>query len=163
VLAVASRSDLVFELSVSLLLSDAFLCIIAGRSWFLNLGLEAFAPSDIPINLSSPVKFILDIDDRSDSEWDVMYSCIDSDCLDDPDIDEFDVLPAVLLGVRGILVGDSGLSSMFPLFVATLVSVSCSLSSHSHWQDLHGYMGSSSCCSCSRQHLHFGGSLCWYL
>jgi hypothetical protein len=39
-----------------------------------------------------------------DSESDVMYSCIDSDCLDVPDIDEFDVLPAVLLGVRGILV-----------------------------------------------------------
>jgi hypothetical protein len=79
---------------------------------------------------------MLDIDDRSDSESDVMYSCIDSDCLDDPDIDEFDVLPTVLLGVRGILVGDSGLSSILPLFVATLVSVSCSLSSH--WQDLHG-------------------------
>jgi hypothetical protein len=113
---VASLSDPVVALSVSLL-SDAFLCIIIARrsSWFLNLGLEAFfAPSDIPINLSSrPVKFMLDIDDRSDSESDVMYSCIDSDCL------EFDVLPAVLLGARGIFVGDSGLSSIFPLFVAT--------------------------------------------
>jgi hypothetical protein len=94
-----SLYDPVVALSVSLL-SDAFLCIIARCSWFLNLGLEAFDPSDIPINLSSPVKFMLDIDDRSDSESDVMYSCIDSDGLDDPDIDELDVLPSVLLGVR---------------------------------------------------------------
>jgi hypothetical protein len=66
-----------------------------------------------------------------------MYSCINSDCLDVPDIDEFDVLPVVLLGVRGVLAGDSGLSSILPLFVATLVSLSCSLRSQSHWQDLH--------------------------
>jgi hypothetical protein len=58
-----------------------------------------------------------------------MYSCINSDCLDVPDIDEFDVLPVVLLGVHGVLAGDSGLSSF--------VSVSCSLRSQSHWQDLH--------------------------
>jgi hypothetical protein len=85
VLAVASRSDPVVSLLSVSLLSNAFLCIIVRRYWFLNLGLEAFAPPDIPINLSRPVKFMLDIDDRSDSESDVMYSCIDSDCLDVPE------------------------------------------------------------------------------